>query len=79
MCARVQELSSERAGATLSEVDEALDLHLGCCPQCSALARALERHGGNKSRTASELGLSRIGLRAKLQRYGIGEAAGDPE
>ncbi|HJO03997.1 MAG TPA: zf-HC2 domain-containing protein [Acidobacteriota bacterium] len=43
VCARVQELSSERAGATLSEVDEALDLHLGCCPQCSALARALER------------------------------------
>ena len=47
--------------------------------EARCLAQALERHGGNKSRTASELGLSRIGLRAKLQRYGIGEAASDPE
>jgi two-component system response regulator HupR/HoxA len=32
---------------------------------------ALSRHGGNISRAAGELGLSRVGLRAKLQRYGL--------
>ncbi len=32
---------------------------------------ALETHGGNKTKTAGELGLSRLGLRKKLERYGI--------
>jgi len=32
---------------------------------------AMGRHGGNKSRAARELGLSRVGLRAKLIRYGL--------
>ncbi|MDJ0520436.1 MAG: sigma 54-interacting transcriptional regulator [Planctomycetota bacterium] len=32
---------------------------------------ALLRHGWNKSRTAAELGLSRLGLRKKLERYGL--------
>ena len=32
---------------------------------------ALLRHGWNKSRTAAELGLSRLGLRKKLERYGM--------
>ncbi len=32
---------------------------------------ALLRHGWNKSRTAIELGLSRLGLRKKLERYGL--------
>jgi two-component system response regulator HupR/HoxA len=32
---------------------------------------ALMRHGWNKSRAAAELGLSRLGLRKKLERYGI--------
>ncbi len=32
---------------------------------------ALLRHGWNKSRTALELGLSRLGLRKKLERYGL--------
>ncbi|MFQ5900666.1 MAG: sigma-54-dependent transcriptional regulator [Thermodesulfobacteriota bacterium] len=31
----------------------------------------LKRHGGNKSRSARELGLSRVGLHKKLKRYGI--------
>jgi len=35
------------------------------------LSEALARHGGNKSRAARELGLSRVGLRAKLNRYGL--------
>ncbi len=32
---------------------------------------AMQRHRGNKSRAARELGLSRVGLRAKLNRYGL--------
>jgi two-component system response regulator HupR/HoxA len=32
----------------------------------------LIRHKGNKSRASEELGLSRVGLRAKLDRYGLG-------
>ena len=38
------------------------------------IAEAMQRHRGNKSRAARELGLSRVGLRAKLSRYGL-EAA----
>jgi two-component system response regulator HupR/HoxA len=35
------------------------------------IAEAMQRHRGNKSRAARELGLSRVGLRAKLNRYGL--------
>ena len=35
------------------------------------LRETLTRLKWNKSRAASELGLSRVGLRAKLDRYGI--------
>ena len=35
------------------------------------LKSAMQRHRGNKSRVACELGLSRVGLRAKLARYGL--------
>ena len=35
------------------------------------LQAAMRRHGGNKSRASRELGLSRVGLRAKLNRHGI--------
>ncbi|WP_234083934.1 sigma-54 dependent transcriptional regulator [Azonexus sp. R2A61] len=35
------------------------------------LEAAMRRHRGNKSRAAQELGLSRVGLRAKLQRHGM--------
>jgi two-component system response regulator HupR/HoxA len=35
------------------------------------LRQAMLRHHGNKSRAARELGLSRVGLRAKLVRYGL--------
>ena len=35
------------------------------------LESAMQRHRGNKSRVARELGLSRVGLRAKLARYGL--------
>lgn len=35
------------------------------------LRETLTRHGWNKSRSAAELGLSRLGLRKKLERYGM--------
>lgn len=35
------------------------------------LSAALERHNGNISRVADEMGLSRVGLRGKLQRYDL--------
>jgi two-component system response regulator HupR/HoxA len=35
------------------------------------LRAALVRHGWNKTRAAAELGLSRLGLRKKLERYGM--------
>ncbi len=38
------------------------------------LKAAMIRHRWNKSRAARELGLSRVGLRAKLTRYGLEQA-----
>lgn len=35
------------------------------------IREALLRHHGNKSHTAKALGLSRVGLRAKMQRFGL--------
>ena len=35
------------------------------------LRESLVRHHWNKSRAARELGLSRVGLRSKLERYGL--------
>ena len=35
------------------------------------LRECLLRHRWNKTRTAEELGLSRVGLRAKMQRFGL--------
>ena len=37
----------------------------------SVLTQALEKHGGNGTRVAGELGLSRYGLMKKMQRYGF--------
>ena len=39
------------------------------------LRETMTRLKWNKSRAASELGLSRVGLRAKLDRYGIEPSA----
>ncbi|HET7753736.1 MAG TPA: sigma-54 dependent transcriptional regulator [Anaeromyxobacteraceae bacterium] len=39
--------------------------------EARVIAETVRRHGGNKTRAAEELGLSRAGLRAKLTRYGI--------
>ena len=39
--------------------------------ESALLAETLERHRGNLSRTAEELGLSRLGLRKKMARLGV--------
>jgi len=37
------------------------------------ILRELSRFDGNKTRAAEALGLSRLGLRNKIDRYGLGE------
>ena len=49
--------------ATLKDRVEALEATL--------LRDTLRRHGWNKTRVAEELGLSRVGLRSKLERYSL--------
>ncbi len=44
--------------------------------EASILKESLIRHRWNKSQAARELGLSRVGLRSKLERYGL--VQGDP-
>ncbi len=39
--------------------------------EAMVLRETLLRHRWNKTRTAAELGLSRVGLRAKMQRFGL--------
>jgi two-component system response regulator HupR/HoxA len=41
------------------------------------LKETLIRHSWNKTRAAEELGLSRVGLRSKLERYGLEQAEQD--
>ena len=43
------------------------------------LRETLTRHKWNKSRASAELGLSRVGLRAKLDRYGVHPPTETPE
>ncbi len=56
---------------TLKERIEAIEARI--------LRESLTRHRWNKSRAARELGLSRVGLRSKLERYGIEREAGISE
>ena len=51
------------ASGTLQERLDALE--------AMVLREALMRHRWNKTRVAAELGLSRVGQRAKLQRLGL--------
>ncbi len=46
--------------------------------EAGILRESLIRHRWNKSRAAKELGLSRVGLRAKLERYGLEKVEGLP-
>jgi two-component system response regulator HupR/HoxA len=41
------------------------------------IKETLVRHRWNKTRAAEELGLSRVGLRSKLERYGLEQGASD--
>jgi two-component system response regulator HupR/HoxA len=42
--------------------------------EVQVVKESMIRHRWNKSRAARELGLSRVGLRGKLQRYGLEES-----
>ena len=42
--------------------------------EARVLRETLIRHRWNKTRAAAELGLSRVGLRSKLSRYGLDKA-----
>ena len=56
-------VAAAAAGSSLKERIEGLEARV--------IEDVLGRHRGNKSRAAAELGLSRVGLRAKLLRYGL--------
>jgi two-component system, NtrC family, response regulator HupR/HoxA len=45
--------------------------------ETQVLREALDRHRWNKSQAAAELGLSRVGLSAKIERYGLARQSGD--
>lgn len=47
--------------------------------EAQVLQETLQRHRWNKSRAAQELGLSRVGLRAKLARFGLEPGDDDGE
>ncbi len=55
---------------TLSGLEGTLRERIECL-EARILRESLIRHRWNKSRAAKELGLSRVGLRAKLERYGL--------
>lgn len=56
------------ASGTLREKVDLIEMRI--------LRETLTRHRWNKSRAAAELGLSRVGLRAKIERYGIADPPG---
>ena len=47
--------------------------------EASILKESLIRHRWNKSQAARELGLSRVGLRSKLERYGLVQGEAGPD
>ena len=52
------------------DLDGSLKDRLGMLEQ-RIIRETLIRHRWNKSKAAKELGLSRVGLRGKLERYGL--------
>ncbi|EME71476.1 response regulator containing CheY-like receiver [Paramagnetospirillum caucaseum] len=63
VCPAGRALADGEAPGSLREQVEALEARL--------LAESLSRHRWNITRVAEETGLSRVGLRAKLRRYGL--------
>lgn len=59
-------LAEGAEGATLKQHMDQLEAQL--------ISAALRRHGGNKTRIADELGLTRVGLRMKLARLGLADS-----
>ena len=59
----VREIHGVKLRSSLKEMVETLEK--------SVLMEKLREHGGNKTRVAKELGLSRNGLMKKMQRYGF--------
>ncbi|MCF6228598.1 MAG: sigma 54-interacting transcriptional regulator [Planctomycetes bacterium] len=59
------------SGASLKEVVESLEKR--------KIMEAMELTGGNKSRAAEALGLSRLGLRKKMERYGLSAEQNQPD
>ena len=75
---RLEQLSPQIAGALGSAAPEAElpavdgDLRAAVASfERRAILGALERHTGNKSRAAAELGISRFALQRKLDKYGL--------
>ena len=60
-----EEESMSESGASLKDVVESVEKR--------KIQEAVERTKGNKSRAAEMLGLSRLGLRKKMERYGMKE------
>ncbi len=59
----------------LADIDGTLKERIGKL-EATILREAMIRHGWNKSKAAKELGLSRVGLRGKLERYGLEKVEG---
>ena len=47
--------------------------------ECGIIKESLRLHGGNISHVAEQLGLSRVGLRSKIDRYDIRRGVVDDE
>ncbi|MBW1862116.1 MAG: sigma 54-interacting transcriptional regulator [Deltaproteobacteria bacterium] len=62
-CRSITKRPGFKLQGSLKEMVEALEK--------SVLSRTLEKHGGNKTRVAKELGLSRYGLIKKMKRYSL--------
>ncbi|MCI4666403.1 MAG: sigma-54 dependent transcriptional regulator [Neomegalonema sp.] len=63
---------------TVAELDGTLKERIGAL-EARIIKETLIRHRWNKSKAARELGLSRVGLRGKLERYGLENVKPLPE
>ncbi|MEX3010556.1 sigma-54-dependent transcriptional regulator [Hoeflea sp. TYP-13] len=71
-------LRSDPAGGDVDDIDDIAAMEGTLRDRIGALEsriirETLIRNRWNKSKAAAELGLSRVGLRAKLERYGLGK------